>query len=559
MLMVKSVVCPRISGASRKALMAAMFATFVTVIGGCAFFCEMGVGDPIVDIPVMIDPGMSFEQAVKEAAYIRHWDVEKVDENTFRLRLQRIDICQVEVKRTGNRFSILPIKCDTTVRSYNRWTRNLQLAIVNFSKRVSSKTRNVDTTGLGCRGEKFRDQCEEEWIKENISCHVSLEQICQARTNAWHAEWNKWMFRHNNNRFVSVIPKEAPAAPENFKKCKGWQSIGYYDYARDMYDLHRYEISREMYFKFYNRDHDGFLRFRSNTVNSDLTSFQKFSKKVEAICEKEIRAAYLDKLELDLLNAVDEYKRTRTETDRGLIAGIFNEYPELYATSAEMEIASRKFMDNLPSALVVSRGREVSGTAWFVASNKIVTCEHVVRDARSIKVEMVSGASLEGRVIAKDKNFDIAVLEVNGASSIFLPVLSADEKLATKVFTVGYPMPGLLGKDQKYTEGTISSLSGLGDDRFEYQVSIPFQPGNSGGAVVNENGLVVGIASAVLDSAKGFEIGGVVPQNVNYAVKSYCLALILKDAGVEFSEDAIGKENAVDHVSKATVLLKAIR
>jgi S1-C subfamily serine protease len=61
---------------------------------------------------------------------------------------------------------------------------------------------------------------------------------------------------------------------------------------------------------------------------------------------------------------------------------------------------------------------------------------------------------------------------------------------------MGYPAHLLLGSELKFTEGSVSLMSGLtGEDAF-MQISIPIQPGNSGGPVVTFSGLVIGIVSS---------------------------------------------------------------
>ena len=92
---------------------------------------------------------------------------------------------------------------------------------------------------------------------------------------------------------------------------------------------------------------------------------------------------------------------------------------------------------------------------------------------------------------------------------------------------MGFPAINVQGRDHKLTEGMISSLKGMRDDRRFFQISVPVQPGNSGGALVDEFGNVVGVVTARLnDAALG---GGFIPQNVNYAVKSSVLIDFLKN------------------------------
>jgi S1-C subfamily serine protease len=77
-------------------------------------------------------------------------------------------------------------------------------------------------------------------------------------------------------------------------------------------------------------------------------------------------------------------------------------------------------------------------------------------------------------------------------------------------------------------KGEIASLSGAGDDPRYFQISVPVQPGNSGGALVDERSNVIGIVSAKLDASAALAASGALPENVNYAVKSSLLLSFLK-------------------------------
>ena len=93
--------------------------------------------------------------------------------------------------------------------------------------------------------------------------------------------------------------------------------------------------------------------------------------------------------------------------------------------------------------------------------------------------------------------------------------------IGSEVFALGYPMADVLGDEIKYTEGSISSKTGIDGDISSYQISVPIQPGNSGGPLFDENGNVVGITSSILNREM-FD-----SENVNYAIKiSYLKNLI---------------------------------
>ncbi len=100
-------------------------------------------------------------------------------------------------------------------------------------------------------------------------------------------------------------------------------------------------------------------------------------------------------------------------------------------------------------------------------------------------------------------------------------------KLGQLVFTIGFPNPDWQGIQPKLTRGEISSLAGMRDDPRQFQISVATQPGNSGGALVDEQGNVVGVVVMQANDAAVLRTSGALPQNVNYAIKSaYALALI---------------------------------
>ncbi|MGO8926857.1 MAG: trypsin-like peptidase domain-containing protein [Limisphaerales bacterium] len=167
----------------------------------------------------------------------------------------------------------------------------------------------------------------------------------------------------------------------------------------------------------------------------------------------------------------------------------------------------------------IAEGKGCLGTGFFVTEDGyFVTCEHVVRGATSFHVRSPSG-SLPARLIKKDRTIDVAVLRVDGAFRA-LPVAAQPRvKLGEAVFTVGFPNPVVQGVEPKLTRGEISSMAGIRDNPRYYQISVPVQPGNSGGALLDECGNAVGVVTSRLDDVATYQESGALPQNVNYAVK----------------------------------------
>jgi len=184
----------------------------------------------------------------------------------------------------------------------------------------------------------------------------------------------------------------------------------------------------------------------------------------------------------------------------------------------------------VPSAATMSSGDEnpkASGSGTIVSTQGyVLTAAHVVTGATSIKI-VTSQGIVSAKVLRVDETNDIAILKIDTGSFTPLPVApSRHVRLGQAVATIGFPNVEIQGFSPKVTRGEISSLSGVADDPRSWQVSVPVQPGNSGGPLLDEYGNLIGVVQAKL-GLKAAEATGDMPQNVNYAVKSaYALALL---------------------------------
>ncbi len=169
-----------------------------------------------------------------------------------------------------------------------------------------------------------------------------------------------------------------------------------------------------------------------------------------------------------------------------------------------------------------------SGTGFFITDDGyLISNYHVVKDAT--KVRLLTGAGLiDAKVVQVDAANDLALLKADGRFACLPIAASRTMNLGGTVATVGFPDIGLQGFAPKLAKGEIASLSGAGDDPRYFQISAPVQPGNSGGALVDERGNVIGIVSAKLDAGAALAASGALPENVNYAVKSSLLLSFLE-------------------------------
>ncbi len=171
-----------------------------------------------------------------------------------------------------------------------------------------------------------------------------------------------------------------------------------------------------------------------------------------------------------------------------------------------------------------------SGSGFFITDDGyLISNYHVVKDAP--KVRLLTGAGLiDAKVVQVDAANDLALLKADGRFAPLPISASRTVNLGGTVATVGFPDIGLQGFSPKLAKGEIASLSGASDDPRYFQISAPVQPGNSGGALVDERGNVIGIVSAKLDAGAALAASGALPENVNYAVKSSLLLSFLESA-----------------------------
>lgn len=202
-----------------------------------------------------------------------------------------------------------------------------------------------------------------------------------------------------------------------------------------------------------------------------------------------------------------------------------------------------------------------TGTGFFITEDGyLVTNEHVVKDATQVRLLTASG-SITAKVVKVDSANDLALLRVEG-KFISLPITSSRTiRLGNTVATVGFPNTDLQGFAPKLAKGEIAALSGAYDDVRFFQISVPVQPGNSGGALVDELGNVVGVVAAKLSASAALATSGSLPENVNYAIKSSFLLGFLESVPDVSSKLKIPYssprkfEDIVNSTARATVLV----
>lgn len=228
---------------------------------------------------------------------------------------------------------------------------------------------------------------------------------------------------------------------------------------------------------------------------------------------------------------------------------------------AEAQNRAKSFIErenkDYPSASTNDNEIKTFGTGFFISRNGyFVTAAHVVKNAKSVQISWRS-KDYSAEMIFADEILDVAVLKVDGIQSPQVLSLSSSSTVKTgdAVFTLGFPQVQFQGIEPKYTDGAISSLSGMANDPKYFQISVPVQPGNSGGPLLDSQGRVVGLINSRLDDINTLLETGSIPQNVNYALKSSFIVPLLeslpdiqlekpaeldKAAAIEKAKNAVG-------------------
>lgn len=191
---------------------------------------------------------------------------------------------------------------------------------------------------------------------------------------------------------------------------------------------------------------------------------------------------------------------------------------------------------NIPQEYLPSEKRDPNawsgnGSGFFLSSQGyIATNYHVVEGTSALQANFTRNGKVESHpatVVVTDPQNDLAIIKIDDASFSAMPaipygLLSRTKDTGSEVFAMGYPMADVMGTEVKFTDGKISSKSGIGGDVRVYQISVPIQPGNSGGPLFDNTGNVVGITSSGLnrDYFKS--------ENVNYAIKASYLKNLME-------------------------------
>jgi len=180
----------------------------------------------------------------------------------------------------------------------------------------------------------------------------------------------------------------------------------------------------------------------------------------------------------------------------------------------------RQFFDipNMP----MEREQQSLGSGVIIDAGKgyIITNHHVIDKADKITVTLQDGQNLEAKLVGSDPTTDIALIQIKSGTLVELPKGNSDSlQVGDFVVAIGSPF----GLGQTVTSGIVSALgrSSLGIEGYEdfIQTDASINPGNSGGALVNLQGELIGINTAIVGPSGGnVGIGFAIPVNLAHQV-----------------------------------------
>lgn len=177
-----------------------------------------------------------------------------------------------------------------------------------------------------------------------------------------------------------------------------------------------------------------------------------------------------------------------------------------------------------------------TGTGFFVSNaGHLLTAGHVANFDDTVDVTLSDGSKHRAKLVKYSKSLDASLLKIDQPAPECLPLKPVGTlAVGDRLFTVGFPTVKILGEEPKYTEGVVTSLTGIKNEATEVQISVQLQPGNSGGPLVDDKGNAAGIAVSSINQRYFENATGVTAQDVNYAKNmDYVRALLVSGGAGE--------------------------
>lgn len=212
---------------------------------------------------------------------------------------------------------------------------------------------------------------------------------------------------------------------------------------------------------------------------------------------------------------------------------------------------------NQESKLYPNRRRKGSGSGFFVTdAGLLLTNNHVVAKCAALSVQPMAGKPVRAQVIQRDPATDLALLDVTLARTRFSPgptVAIFRDKPGRMgggdISVVGYPLHGRVAIKPIFTQGrAIDAWMGDKPKQGRFRIKADIRRGNSGGPVLDINGLVIGVVTAKINTPRVFQKSGRVMRNIGIAVSRQTVLDFLKRHSVDYSSAEGGAPLPADEI-----------
>lgn len=205
--------------------------------------------------------------------------------------------------------------------------------------------------------------------------------------------------------------------------------------------------------------------------------------------------------------------------------------------------------------------QDTIGTGFYVsADGHVLTNSHIVNGAKKI---LISGQNAE--IVNEDMQNDLALLRVSAKPASYAIFSKATlANVGEDICTYGFPLTSILSATGSLSVGTVSSLSGVGNNISQMQISVLVQPGNSGGPILNRKGHVIGVLVSKLDEQTVATLTGHIPENVNFAINAVTVKAFLDFNKIPYRKSGLfsfkkSNEKIAAEAQKYTVKIECFR
>ncbi len=210
----------------------------------------------------------------------------------------------------------------------------------------------------------------------------------------------------------------------------------------------------------------------------------------------------------------------------GAVVNVYATRSERRQNAAMEEFFRRFFGDSGGPSVPPGRSQSSLGSGVIVdPTGLVITNNHVIENMNEVKVALADRREFEADIVLRDPRTDLAVLKIKNPSNLQFMELGDSEALQVGdlVLAIGNPF----GVGQTVTQGIVSALArtqvGISDYQFFIQTDAAINPGNSGGGLIDMNGRLVGINTAIY-SRSGGNVG------IGFAVPSSMARVVLNSA-----------------------------